>query len=74
MCKCVICGKEWLWYEYDIGTKIVEPGMPVTSMCGVDVCLECKPIVGMFHARIDENRRELQHIMQEWYTVKKFDR
>jgi len=72
MVKCVICGKEWEWCEWEKGGKIVEPGMSLCSMEGINVCMDCKPIVYKFHERIENNKRELRSIMEEWYRVKKF--
>lgn len=72
MCKCVICGKEWDAFDWKTGTEVVEPGKPITSMCGIYVCNECKPIVYEFRARIEENHRQLTHILAEWYKIKKY--
>ena len=71
-CKCAICGKEWEWYEWEIGTKIVEPGTSIYGNSGIDVCMDCKPIAYEFHRRIEDNQRELNRIMGEWYKVKKY--
>ena len=70
-CKCAICGKEWEWNDYKTGTKMVQPGAPMMSS-GIDVCMECRPIVHEFHRRIEDNHRELNRIMGEWYKVKKY--
>ena len=69
--KCVICGKEWDLYDYKMGTKLVEPGEPMISS-GIHVCHDCKHIVYEFHERVNDNQRELRHIMQEWYKMKKY--
>ena len=70
-CKCVICGKEWDWFDYKTGSKIVEPGAPMMSS-GIDVCVECRPVVYKFRERFEENQREMGRIMTEWYKTKKF--
>jgi len=72
MVKCVICGKEWEWCELEKGRKIVEPGMSIYSQDGIDVCMECRPIVHEFHRRIEDNQRELNRILNEWCKVKKY--
>jgi hypothetical protein len=71
-CKCVLCGKEWEWFEWETGGKVVEPGTSMYGTSGIDVCMECRPIVYEFHRRIEDNRRELNRMMGEWYKVKKY--
>ena len=63
----MICGKEG--FDWLTGTEVVEPG--THNFYVVFMCNECKPIVYEFRARIEENQRQLVHIL-EWYKIKKY--
>lgn len=61
--KCILCGKEWEWYESSKGDTMI-------SISGaINVCADCQPVVREFNNRHKHLQREINELTNEWYKL-----